>query len=286
MSLRTIEAMIGDASERLREAGIEDPRHEARVLLAHVLGRDRSWLHAYADTVVEAGTAGRFETLLAQRCARKPMAQVLGEREFWSLSFEVSEATLTPRPETESLIEAALDIGARRTSPNRILDLGTGSGCLLVTLLTLWPAATGLGIDRSSGALDVARRNARRHGVADRASFAEGDWLEGLVGPFDLVVSNPPYVFSDDMAGLDPEVVAHEPREALDGGSDGLDEFRIIFSGIMGVLAPGGRLVVEHGEGQGDAIGELAGLAGLVVERRLHDLAGRDRCLVLRARTN
>jgi len=225
--------------------------------------------------------AARFEALLCAREARVPVAHLLGEREFWSAILEVGPAVLVPRPETETLIEAALEAFPDRAAPLRILDLGTGSGCLLVALLREFPLAFGLGVDRSAEALAVARRNLDRHGLAPRARLLRGSWADALAGPFDLVVANPPYLPTGEIAGLEPEVAHHEPRAALDGGQDGLDAYRELLPALPRLLAPEGVACVEIGAGQGEPVAKLARATGLRVAGR-SDLAGILRCLVLR----
>lgn len=220
--------------------------------------------------------------LAARRMKREPMAYILGEREFWGLPFAVTPAVLVPRPDSETVIEAVLALMPDRGRPWRILDLGTGSGCLLLTLLHEYPVATGVGLDASPEALDVARRNARALGLVDRAILRPGDWrspgwVDGIGGPFDLVVSNPPYIESDAIDGLMPEVGRHEPRLALDGGGDGLDAYRAITAAGPGLLAVGGYLVVEGGEGQVPEIEGLFVQAGLSPAGRWKDLGGIER---------
>lgn len=273
----TIGALLCAAGARLRAAGIEDPRREARLLLGHALGLDPAQLVARAHDPVEAPG---FEGLVARRAAREPAAHILGTREFWGVAFRVTPAVLVPRPETETLVEAALEAIPERASVRRVLDLGTGSGCLLCAALAEFPAAIGLGVDQSLAALAVARGNAAALGFSDRARFAAGDWLAALDGAFDLVLSNPPYVAEPEMPALDPEL-AHEPRAALVAGADGLDAYRAILPGLKRVLAPGGVAVLELGAGQAQAVQALAAAAGLAVRGLRHDLAAIPRALVL-----
>jgi release factor glutamine methyltransferase len=207
------------------------------------------------------------------------MAYILGEREFWGLPFKVSPAVLIPRPDSETVIETVIDLLPDRSRKLRILDLGLGSGCLLLTLLREYPQATGVGIDASEAALAIARANAAALGVAPRARLSTGDWrqagwTEQLEGPFDLLVSNPPYIESAAVEGLMPEVAAHEPRLALDGGADGLAAYRIIASEAPRLVVPGGWAVVEAGEGQAPDIAALFGAAGLTPKPPRQDLGG------------
>jgi release factor glutamine methyltransferase len=272
---------MADSAALLRAAAAtlpgETPRLDAELLLAHLLGCDRLELLARPRPVPDEALA-RFRTLLARRRAHEPVAYLVGRREFWSLDLEVTPDVLIPRPDSETLIEAAREALAGRP-PGRILDLGTGSGALLLAALSLWPAATGLGVDRSAAALAVARRNARRLGLEPRAGFREGDWGRGLDGPFDLVLANPPYV--PDGAALAFDVRGFEPHGALFAGHDGLDAMRRLLPDVARLTAPGGVALIEFGEGQaGDvlALGAQAGLDGAVHQ----DLGGRPRCVAFR----
>ncbi len=264
---------VRDVAARLAEAGVEEPRREARLILAAALGVDAAGLLA-RDAVDEA----LYEPLVQRREAREPLAYILGRREFWGLMFEVSPATLVPRPDSETLVEAAL---ALKPDARRVLDLGTGTGCLLLALLQECPTAFGLGVDISSQAAALAAKNARGLGLARRAAFCTGDWGQALQGRFDLILSNPPYIAAQDIAGLMPEVARHEPASALDGGADGLDAYRKIIAALPGLLAPGGVAVVELGAGQAHSIAALAAQGGLACETR-RDLAGIERAAILR----
>ena len=218
------------------------------------------------------------------RAAREPLALIVGWREFWSLRFRVSPATLIPRPDSETLVEAALAARPDSATPLRVLDLGTGTGCLLLAFLSERPRAFGIGIDRSIDAVRLARRNARDLGLADRATFLAGDWAGAVEARFDLVLGNPPYIPTPDLAGLMPEVRAHEPAGALDGGADGLTAHRAILADLPRLLTPGGRAILEVGAGQREAVAGLAALAGLRAEAR-HDLGGVARAVILSARS-
>lgn len=279
LSQSTIGALLCRAGEVLRQAGIDDPRREARVLLAHALGRDPTSLIGAGK---ETAAPENFDALVARRASRVPLSQVLGEREFWSLSFRVTADVLTPRPETETLIEAALAALPDRAAVARVLDLGTGSGCLLAAALHEFPSAFGIGTDRSAAALLVARGNLDALGLANRAAVLRADWHAPLAENFDLVLGNPPYIDSGAITALDPEVAAHEPRLALDGGADGLDAYRAILVGLASKLAPGGVAVLELGAGQADAVAAIAQRHGLVVAGIRPDLAAIPRALVLR----
>jgi len=262
--------VLREAGRRLRQAGVEAPSREARLLAGAVLAAAPAALIAGSGRMIDANQRDRLEAAVDRRAAREPLSHILGRREFWSLEFRVDGSVLDPRPDSETLVEAGLAALAGRDRPWRLLDLGTGSGCLLLALLTELPAATGLGIDRSPAALAVAAENADRLGLAARARFACGDWGAGLAGEFDLILSNPPYIPSDAIAGLSPEVALYEPRLALDGGPDGLACYRR--------LAP---QLGPLGDGQADAVEGLMAGAGLVVGGLKHDLAGCARAILL-----
>jgi release factor glutamine methyltransferase len=229
-----------------------------------------------------AAVAQRLRQLTARRVLREPMAYILGEREFWGLPFKVSPAVLVPRPDSETLIEAALALMPDRQRPWRILDLGLGSGCLLLTLLREYPAASGVGLEISEEALAVAQANAQTLGVAARVRLMSGDWRQPdwpqrLGGPFDLLVSNPPYIEAGAIERLMPEVARYEPKQALDGGPDGLVAYRTIATAAPALVVPGGRLLVEAGEGQAAEISRIFASAGLAIQVPWKDLAGIDR---------
>ena len=273
MSARRAEALRAAVS-RLASAGVEDPVGDARRLLRAAAGLDAAALSARIGDAMPADEAARFEAALSRRAAREPVAHILGLREFWGRSFRVTSDVLDPRPETETLIAAALEGGAAA----RILDLGVGSGCILLTLLAEWPAAGGTGVDASEAALAVARENAAALGVAARATLRPGDWLEDVSGPFDLIVSNPPYLASSEMADVAPEL-RREPAAALDGGPDGLAAYRRIAAGAARALAPGGRLLLEIGPSQAEPVSALLREAGLGPVQLRRDLDERPRVL-------
>jgi release factor glutamine methyltransferase len=272
--------LIERLAVRLAEAGIENARAEAWLLLAAATGRDPAALITGAGDALDPAARGRLENLLRRRIAREPIAYILGEKEFWSLPLAVGPGVLIPRSETETLVEAALDAIPDRRAKQRVLDLGTGSGCILLALLSELGNAAGLGVDASAAALETARANAARLGLAGRARFREGDWGRGLSGPFDLIVSNPPYVAAPDWQSLQPEIRDFEPRAALLAGVDGLDAYRALAPDGLRLLATCGRLVLEIGQGQGDAVAAILAAHGLDVVERRRDLAGIERCLV------
>ena len=277
----TVASAVATAADRLRRAGIADARREARLLVGVALGWDAARVLGFPETELTAAAGERLATMLARRAAREPISRILGHREFWSLQFELSPETLDPRPDSETLIEAALAALGDRSRAYRVLDCGTGTGCLLLALLSELPQATGTGIDLSEGALETARRNAAALGLAARARFIRADWTDGLSGVWDVILANPPYVASDQIDGLEPEVARYEPRRALDGGVDGLAAYRALAPAIARGLAPGGLAAVEIGAGQTQEVTGIMAGAGLALRAVRHDLSGEDRCLVL-----
>ena len=268
--------LLAEAAAVLAAAGIEAPAREARLLLLHAIGRASS---ALLDRM-EAVHAPALPALLARRAAREPMALLLGRQGFWTLDLEVSPATLIPRADSEAIVEAALEAAP---APGCVLDLGTGTGCLLLAVLSERPGAWGLGIDLSPEAAALAARNARQAGLAGRCAFLAADWSAPLApgARFGLVLSNPPYIPTPDLAGLMPEVIAHEPARALDGGPDGLAAYRRIIAALPNLLAPGGVAVLEVGVGQANDVASLAQAHGLAHRTTRPDLAGIPRAVVL-----
>jgi release factor glutamine methyltransferase len=260
------------AIPRLQAAGVEDVARDARALMSHALGiaPDRLTLHLPDD--MSEPQIQAYETALLARIARQPVAQITGRRLFWGLSFRVSRETLDPRPETEVLVAEALSRPFLK-----VLDLGTGTGCILLSCLKGMPMARGVGVDFSNAALEVATGNASDLGLLTRVKFLQSDWFSAVTGAFDLIVANPPYIAAAEMAGLAPEVRDWEPHLALTPGGDGLDAYRAIARGAGARLMPGGRLLVEIGPTQGQAVAALFTAAGLEGTRILPDMDGRDR---------
>lgn len=277
MRLATVANLIEEGVRRLDAAGVERARFESRLLLAKASGLGVEALIGRPEQPVEEAAAERFRAWLARRAAREPMARILGSQEFWSLPFALGPDTLIPRPDSETLVEAALAGIADRQAAFTLLDLGTGSGCLLLALLSELPQAYGIGVDRSPAAAAQAAANALHLGLAERARFVVGDWGAPLAGHFDLILANPPYLRTGDIPGLDPEVAGHEPLLALDGGPDGLDAVRALASDLSRLLKPGGRVLVEVGLGQAPAAEAIFRACGLAPERRYRDLGGVDR---------
>ena len=276
--LFTLSDRLRAAAAKLAAVGIDAPRREARLLLVHASGLDVASLLREVNASVEAPG---FEALIDRRAAREPLAFITGHQPFWTLDLLVSPVTLIPRADSETLIEAALAAFAGR-EVRRILDLGAGTGCLLLAALTEFPQAFGIGVDRAAGAAALARQNAERTGLASRAAFVCGDWAAPLQGRFDLVLSNPPYIEHAVIPGLMPEVAVHEPALALDGGSDGLDCYRVILAALPALLAPSGVAILEIGRGQADAVAAIARANGLAPDVPMADLAGIPRALAVR----
>lgn len=280
--MTSVRVVLRAATAALTEAGADAPARDSRLLLAAALGRDVSWLAVSPDAEVPADAAVSFDALVRRRAAREPLAQILGSKEFYGRPFRVSRAVLTPRPDSETVVDAVLALVADRDAPLRLCDLGTGSGCLALTLLAELPQARAVAVDRSAEALAVAAENAAALGVSARVDFRQGDWLAGVGGLFDVIVANPPYIPSADLDALTPEVRAFEPALALDGGSDGLDSYRAILSQAPAHLAPGGFAVLELGAGQEATVRALAQAAGLEINAVRADLGSIPRALCAR----
>jgi release factor glutamine methyltransferase len=279
----TVAATRRALASAFRAAGIATPELDARVLVGHALGLDPTVIAAADQRSLSDGEANTIAALAARRLAHEPVARIRGRKEFWSLDLRVTPDVLVPRPETETIVEAALAaLGERlRNNELRIADLGTGSGALLIALLSELPRAFGVATDRSIKALEVARENARAHGVAPRAAFVGCDYGAALGGGYDLIVTNPPYVRSHDIAELPSEVRDHDPKLALDGGTDGLDAHRTIAADAERLLSREGLIIAECGFGQADAIAMLFVNAGLSVPQPPRaDLSGIPRAIV------
>ena len=274
--------MLAEAAAALRMGGIDEPRRRARRLLAGLLELSPTELLSHLEREIEAVEGERLRGSLARMVRGEPLSRILGWREFWGLRFALSADTLDPRPESETIVEAVLARIGDRGAPLAFLDLGTGTGCLLLALLSEFPAASGIGIDLSEGAAATARRNAEVLGLGHRARFFVGSWGSALSGRFDVIVANPPYIARAALAGLPPEVVRYDPRAALDGGDDGLAAYRRIAAEAPERLAGDGILAVEVGFGQATAAAEIFAAAGLLIDGTERDLAGVERCIVAR----
>ncbi|WKA29189.1 peptide chain release factor N(5)-glutamine methyltransferase [Bradyrhizobium roseum] len=283
MTAATIDSARRALAAKFKAASIESADLDARILAGHALGLDLTGLISAAQRQLTPDESARLENFARRRLAGEPVARIVGEKEFWGLPLQLSSATLVPRPDTETVVELALEslrAGGSLDRPLRIADLGTGSGAILLALLSELPAAQGFGTDISDDALQTAAANAARARLSDRAAFIACDYAAGLTGPFDLIVSNPPYIRTADIVGLAAEVRNHDPRAALDGGADGLDAYRALIPQAAGLLAPGGLLVVEAGLGQSSAIEAFMTNAGLTLATAPKaDLAGIPRAV-------
>jgi len=275
----TLRQALDEAARRLQLAGIERPRAEARLLAGHALGLTIEQVVGSDTNILSGDQAFAIERLVQLRESRQPMAQVLGYREFYGRRFAVTADVLTPRPDSETLIDAVLRRVPERSSPLEILELGVGSGCLLLSLLAELPRARGTGIEISPKALAVAGGNAEALRLADRVTLQAGDWSAAANGPFDVIVSNPPYIPHAEIAALEPEVARYEPALALDGGKDGLDYYRRLAVDLDRLLAPGGFVVLEIGFGQADDVAAILAASGFGAIERHRDLGGIERCL-------
>jgi release factor glutamine methyltransferase len=280
---QTVEAARRALAARFKSADIDCAELDARLLVGEVLGLDLTGMITAAARVLSSGEALGLADFARRRLAGEPVARILGHKEFWGLPLQLSPATLVPRPDTETVVELALELlraDGAADRPLRVADLGTGSGAILLALLSELPQANGFGTDISKEALQTASANAARAGLADRTTFLACDYATGLSGPFDLIVSNPPYIRSADIAGLAAEVRDYDPGAALDGGADGLDAYRALVPQAAALLAPGGALVVEAGQGQSGPIQGLMTAAGLTpAGAPKADLAGIQRAV-------
>lgn len=278
--MTTLRTLYQELLSPFRAANLPTPELDARWLVAEAVGRPSTAITLSPDSPVTAEAAANAHAFRARRLNGEPVDRILGRREFWSLEFRLGPATLSPRPDTETIVETCLALLPDRDVAYRLLDLGTGTGAILIALLHERPRASGIGIDRSIDALAVAALNAADNGVAERTQFQPGNWMEGLEDEFDLIVSNPPYIPSADIAGLESEVRQHDPLLALDGGTDGLDAYRAIAADAPRLLRPGGLLVFELGIGQEEAVAALMRHAGFeMIGPAQKDLGGVARAL-------
>ena len=282
----TLAGALRRATAELRRAGIEGPGNDARRLLSAAVGLSAAQVLARPERPLRPEEVKRFGHSIARRLAREPVSRILGERDFYGRTFGISPATLDPRPDSETLIDATLELVAlegRQSRALRILDVGTGSGCLLLTLLAELPGAFGVGTDVSVAALETARGNALRLGLARSAGWLAGDLLDAVRGPFDILISNPPYIPTLQIAQVEPEVRKHDPLLALDGGVDGISFFRRL-SAQVAKIVPDGWIVLETGHDQADAVATLLAAQGLRKISVQRDVAGRRRCVAARTR--
>lgn len=276
----TLGSIAAEAAAMLAQAGCEEPRRKSRRLIAAALDIAPGDLLVHGDRRLAAPEAERLRGLIVRLAKGEPASRILGRREFWGLDFALSPETLDPRPDSETIVEAVLARRPDRQAALDLLDLGTGTGCLLCALLSEYPAAKGIGVDVSIGAAATARRNAGALGIAERARFVVGNWGEALGGRFDVIVANPPYIPAGALASLLPAVGRYDPRGALDGGEDGLAAYRLIAAEIPTLLAQGGLFATEIGEGQAAAVCAIFREGGLFIDTVERDLAGIERCIV------
>ena len=274
----SVEACIREGAVRLAAASVDEPRREARLLLAHATGVAYDRLLGASELLVV--DASSYFDLVEQRAAHVPLSRIIGRREFWSLDFCVTDHTFDPRPDSEVVVEAALGVIVDSDAALRIADLGTGTGCMLLALLSELRNASGIGIDRNPATVVAAAFNAAELGLSDRTTFVASDWGAAVVGEFDLIVTNPPYIATTAICNLAPDVRLHEPRLALDGGEDGLAGYRAVAPDLARLLAPKGKAVVEVGIDQALGVQKVLHAAGLEVTARNSDLSGVERCLV------
>ena len=277
----TIAEALAEAVDRMFEAGVASSHLDARLLMSHVLEVSREYLTLNSEAYLSEMEWDSFDELVERRVNREPMSHILGTREFWSLNFTVTPETLDPRPDSETVIESVLAYVPRKDARLMIADFGTGTGCLLLSLLSEYGQSHGLGVDFSEAALKVAERNAQSLGLSTRTHFHHTSWGEGVIGRYDVIVSNPPYIPDADIETLEPEVAEYEPKLALSGGIDGLDAYRELLPHMKRLLAPQGVAVLECGIGQAGSIKKLAEACGLQTLEIVQDLGGVDRCLVL-----
>jgi release factor glutamine methyltransferase len=276
----TIGSALAGAAAALAAAGFDQPRRRARRLLAAALDRSQAELFAHPEWALAMAQEDRIAAMLGRMVAHEPLSRIVGRREFWGLEFMLSGDTLDPRPESETVVEAVLARLLDRTRAYRFLDLGTGTGCLLLALLSEFPRASGVGIDIATGAARAARHNGEMLGLGGRAHFVVGDWARAVAGGFDAVVANPPYIATSAIAGLAPEVRDHDPHRALDGGADGLLAYRAIAVDLPWLLQPGGVFAAEIGQGQADSVAAILVQNGLAIDGFAPDLAGIVRCVI------
>ena len=276
----TLASLLGEAASMLSRAGFIEPRRRARQLVALVLDLTPASLVSRPEQLLDEQRVDLVRGALRRMVDHEPLSRILGRREFWGLEFVLSPDTLDPRPETETIVEAVLGRSFDREAPQRFLDLGTGTGCILLALLSEFPAAVGFGVDIAPDAAITARSNAITLNLAERAHFLVGDWATAISGRFDVIVSNPPYIERAALADLPREVACYDPCLALDGGADGLGAYRSLVRGLRELLKPGGVIACEVGIGRAPAVEQILRASGLTIEGCVHDLAGIARCVV------
>ena len=276
----TIGWCLREGTARLNAAGIKGARLDARLLLAAAIGKDTSYLFGYPEVEPSRENWDSFQEMVSRRIAHEPVSRIVGHREFWSLDFKISPETLDPRPDSETLVSAVLDQISDATEALRILDLGTGSGCLLLALLSELPNTTGMGVDISEAAIKIAGMNASSLGLDQRAIFQTGNWCSGLLSGWDVIISNPPYIGKNEITELEPEVLNYDPPAALFAEEEGMKDYRDLIPQAASILKSGGLLVIEAGRGQAGQINQVMIEAGLRCELAVKDLGGIERACV------
>jgi release factor glutamine methyltransferase len=280
ITANTLGSAFEQAFQMLKEADVGEALLDARLLVAHATENETATIFGFPERPIENQQVLLLEASLRRRIAREPMAYILKTREFWSLPFIVSSDTLVPRPDSETLIEAVLEHIPETRRNLSILDLGTGSGCLLLSLLSKFANAIGIGVDASEAALDIAKQNAAALGLEERATFIVSDWTEKVEDQFDIVIANPPYIPSSDIPNLEADVAQYEPLAALDGGANGLDSYRKILRQLPKVLTDDASIFLESGAGQASAVSEMVREIGFQHIETKKDLAGIERCVI------
>ena len=274
----TIGRAVSELTTVFGAVGLDTPRLDARILVGHAVKLEPSVLFARADRVLTDEESVLVHDFALRRQGHEPVSRIIGQRGFWGLDFTLTPDTLDPRPDTETLVAAVLNLRIATAAP-RILDLGTGTGCILLAILKEWPHACGIGVDLNPGAVSAAAENAKRLGLAARAVFQRGNWADGLSETFDVIVSNPPYIADSEMPGLAAEVTRFDPQLALGGGSDGLAAYRALLPSVQPRLDPKGRLFLEIGARQADSVADLLTTNGFRLKAQHRDLGGVVRCL-------
>lgn len=272
--------ILTSAKSTLKAAGVDSAFLDAELLMAHILGKTREFVVGRPEYELSENEEKSFAELLPRRQEREPLAKIIGKKEFWGREFLVNGSTLDPRPDSEALIEAVCELFPNHDEALKIIDLGTGSGCLLLTILAEYPQSLGIGVDIADTTLDVAKRNAEKLGLAKRCDFILNDWAEGLNGKFDLIISNPPYIKNSDIHNLAREVSGYEPRLALEGGGDGLECYKVLFPQIKTLLNKNGKIVFEFGKGQEMDVKEILEQSGMRFVSFKSDLSGAPRCII------
>jgi release factor glutamine methyltransferase len=280
--IKTRGSLVSEAAAALSAAGLDEPRRHARRLVASALAISQADLFGHPERALDESQIHRFRAMLCRMVEGEPLSRILERREFWGLWFTLSPETLDPRPETETVVEAVLRRCPGRHAAVRFLDLGTGTGCILLALLSEFPAASGVGIDIAETAVLTAARNAAALGFADRALFFVGDWAAAVSGRFDVIVANPPYIASANLPLLPRQVARHDPWRGLDGGEDGLEAYRRIAEDVSKLLVPDGVFVAEVGVGQAERVAAMMKTNGLALDGFDEDLAGIARCVITR----